>query len=151
MVQYRADPVNGFVSEVEYLDNHLPGSGGFPFPSPRSRIPSPSASPSHPTGGAQYRLPTAGDQYQSPSIQSITRSLPPVELLSQLSTREAAGSPSRTTIEVPSVESSEQKVSAGGDPSQRQEPVAGGPVVRQPPSWIDRSSTGPTWRAYFEN
>ncbi|XP_027228157.2 mucin-22 [Penaeus vannamei] len=151
MVQYRADPVNGFVSEVEYLDNHLPGSGGFPFPSPRSRVPSPSASPSHPAGGAQYRLPTAGDQYQSPSIQSITRSLPPVELLSQLSTREAAGSPSRTTIEVPSVESSEQKVSAGGDPSQRQEPVAGGPVVRQPPSWIDRSSTGPTWRAYFEN
>ncbi|XP_063601919.1 mucin-3A-like [Penaeus indicus] len=169
MVQYRADPINGFVSEVEYVENHLPGSGGFPFPAPRSRVPTggslPSASSTHPTGGgvlhreptgdAQYRLPTAGDQYQSPSIQTITRSLPPVEFLRQLSTKDTDGNPSRTNAEVPSEENNEQEVSAGGDRTQRQEPAAGSPVIRQLPTWVHRSTVsgqrGPTWRAYFEN
>ncbi|XP_047481460.1 mucin-22-like [Penaeus chinensis] len=169
MVQYRADPINGFVSEVEYVENHLPGSGGFPFPAPRSRVPtggsSPSASSTHPTGGgvlhgeptggAQYRLPTAGDQYRSPSIQTITRSLPPVEYLRQLSTKAADGNPGRTNTEVPSEEDSEHEVSAGGDRTQRHEPAAGSPVVRQLPTWVHRSTVsgqrGPTWRAYYEN
>lgn len=167
MVQYRADPINGFVSEVEYVENHLPGSGGFPFPAPRSRVPiggfSPSASSTHPTGGgvlhggptggAQYRLPTAGDQYQSPSIQTITRSLPPAEFLRQLPTKAADGNPSRS--EVPSAEDSEHEVSVDGDRTQRQEPAAGSSLIRQLPSWVDRSTMGgqrgPTWRAYFEN
>ncbi|XP_042864475.1 uncharacterized protein LOC122248496 [Penaeus japonicus] len=92
MVHYRADPVNGFVSEVEYLENHPPGLGDTP-----------------------YHLPTAGDQIQSPSIISISRSKPPLELLSHLPTRAHAadGNPRKTTIEVPSVGSTGQEPTAG--------------------------------------
>ncbi|XP_042883550.1 uncharacterized protein LOC122260376, partial [Penaeus japonicus] len=168
MVHYRADPVNGFVSEVEYLENHLPGSGGFPFPStspngspsatgyspsaaPRSQVPSDGSLPSDGLlhgeipGDTPYHLPTAGDQIQSPSILSISRSKPPLELLSHLPTRAhaAGGNPRKTTIEVPSVGSTGQ------------EPTAGSPVVRQLPSQVARFITGgdrrPTWRSYFEN